>query len=200
MFSLHAKLRFVKIYWNYKLQTTCFYLTQSFFIKQKRSGTNLPASFSAWFLKKNIYLVIFYYLTKFCWMVAITSWDIGQYMYCNCSLTTLSVRKMSVRKIRVRHWTWQKLWVNWPSAVRPRYISSYLPISHCHVVPNLGLSRFFICSWHQHKISSITHHASQKGNRKKKIFAHSRNTFVNLKAKIYFNLMYGALKLFPNKN
>ena len=32
---------------------------------RKKSGTSLPASFPACFLKKNISLVIFYYLTKF---------------------------------------------------------------------------------------------------------------------------------------
>ena len=35
------------------------------FVKNKRwCGTSLPASFYAWFLKKNIYLVIFYKLIK----------------------------------------------------------------------------------------------------------------------------------------
>ena len=56
---------------------------------KKRSCTSLSASFSAWFLKKNTFVVIFYYLTKFECLVAFTSWDIGQYMYCNCSLTGL---------------------------------------------------------------------------------------------------------------
>ena len=32
---------------------------------------------------KNIYHVIFYKLTKFHWMIACTSWDIGQNVYCN---------------------------------------------------------------------------------------------------------------------
>ena len=56
---------------------------------KKSSGTNLPALFSAWCLKKNIFLVIFYYLTKFHCLVALNSWDIGQYVYCNCLLTRL---------------------------------------------------------------------------------------------------------------
>ena len=60
-----------------KLQTTWFYLIQSFTSKsKKRSGASLPASFSAWFLKKNISVAIFYNLTKFQYLVAFTSWDI----------------------------------------------------------------------------------------------------------------------------
>ena len=39
-----------------KLQNTCFYL-MLFFLKKKRSGTNLPASFSAWFSRK-IFLLL----------------------------------------------------------------------------------------------------------------------------------------------
>ena len=36
---------------------------------KKRSGTSLPVLFSAWFLKKNVFLVIFYYLHKFHYLV-----------------------------------------------------------------------------------------------------------------------------------
>ena len=73
-----------------KLQPICSYLKQSFFVFYKKwSGTSLLASFSTWFLKKNISVVIFYYLTKFQCLVAFTSWDIGQYVYSNCLLTKL---------------------------------------------------------------------------------------------------------------
>ena len=48
-----------------KLQTICFYFIWSFLKNKKRSGTSLSASFSAWFLQKNISVVIFYCLTKF---------------------------------------------------------------------------------------------------------------------------------------
>ena len=41
---------------------------------RKKSGTSLPVSFPACFLKKNISLVIFYYMTKFHWLVAFTSY------------------------------------------------------------------------------------------------------------------------------
>ena len=44
-----------------KLQTTCFLpYMKLFFNKKKRSKTSFPASFSTWFSKKNISLVIFY--------------------------------------------------------------------------------------------------------------------------------------------
>ena len=69
-----------------KLQITCIYLIQSFFKNKRCSKTSLPASFSAWFLRKNISLVLFFYLTKFQYLVAFTSWDIGQYVYCNSLL------------------------------------------------------------------------------------------------------------------
>ena len=48
---------------------------KGFLTNKKRSGTSLPASFSAWFSKKIIYLVLFYYLTKFHCLVAFTLWD-----------------------------------------------------------------------------------------------------------------------------
>ena len=60
-----------------------------FLTNKKRSGTSLSASFSAWFLKKNISLVILYYLTEFQCQIAFTLWDIGQGVYCYCLLTRL---------------------------------------------------------------------------------------------------------------
>ena len=47
---------------------------------KKRFGISLLVRFSAWFLKNFFPLVIFYYLTKFHWLVAFTSWDIRQYV------------------------------------------------------------------------------------------------------------------------
>ena len=38
---------------------------KAFLKNKKRSWTSLPASFSAWFLKQNISLAVFYYLTNF---------------------------------------------------------------------------------------------------------------------------------------
>ena len=63
------------------LQTIAFTSYKAFLKNEKRSRTCLPASFSAWFLKRNISLVIIYYLSKFHCQVAFTSWDIGQYVY-----------------------------------------------------------------------------------------------------------------------
>ena len=62
---------------------------KAFLKSKKKSGTSLPASFSAWILNKNILLVIFYYLTKCHCLVAFTTWGIGQYVYCNYLVTFL---------------------------------------------------------------------------------------------------------------
>ena len=43
-------------------------------------------SFSAWFLKKKIFHGTIFWLTKFHWLIAFTSWDIGKYVYFNCCL------------------------------------------------------------------------------------------------------------------
>ena len=64
-----------------------FTSNKAFLKNKKRSGTSPPASFSVRFLKKNISLVIFLYLTKFQSLVVFTSWDIGQYVYCSSFLT-----------------------------------------------------------------------------------------------------------------
>ena len=74
-------------YFQAKLQTTCFYLIQRFSKKQKGLELASLPHFLLGFWKKNISLVIFYYLTKFHCLFGFTSWDIGQYMYCNCLLT-----------------------------------------------------------------------------------------------------------------
>ena len=60
------------------------------FLKSKtRSGTSILASLCARFLKKYVFLVILYYLNQFHCFVAFLSSYIGQYVYCNCLLTTL---------------------------------------------------------------------------------------------------------------
>ena len=68
-----------------KLRTTSY----KALLKKKWAGTSTPASFSAWFSKKNIHLVTLYYQTKFHCLIVFTSWDIGQYMYCHCLLSRL---------------------------------------------------------------------------------------------------------------
>ena len=45
LFLLYGKLRAIDIYIETKLQTTCFCLILSFFLKQNRSGTSLPPYF-----------------------------------------------------------------------------------------------------------------------------------------------------------
>ena len=71
-------------------RTLAFTSYKAFSKNKKRSGTNLPVSFSAQFLKKNISQeVVFYKQTKFRCLVAFTSWDIGQYVYCNRLLIKL---------------------------------------------------------------------------------------------------------------
>ena len=90
-----------------KFYTFCFYCLPSWglskmvetkllqtsykaFLKKnkRRSGTSLPA-FSAWFLKKNNFVVIFYNLTNSKYLALFTSWDISQYVYCNYLLNRL---------------------------------------------------------------------------------------------------------------
>ena len=85
-------------YIEIKLQITYFYFIYSSFKNKKKSGSS-PASLTVWFLKKNISLVIFYYLTKCEYLVAITSWDIEQYVYCNCLLTRLWRHKLWINLI-----------------------------------------------------------------------------------------------------
>ena len=75
------------------LKPLAFTSYKAFLKNKKRPGTSLPVSFSAWFLKKNISLVIFHKLTKFHCLVAFTSWNIEQYVYCNCLLTRLRRHK-----------------------------------------------------------------------------------------------------------
>ena len=61
--------------------------SKAFSKNKKRYVTSLPASFLGWFLKKNISLAIFYYMTRFRCLVGFTWWGTGQYMHCNCFLT-----------------------------------------------------------------------------------------------------------------
>ena len=60
-----------------------FTLYKDILKNKKRSVTIFSASFSAWFLRKNISHVIFYQLTKFHCPNAFTSRDVRQYMCCN---------------------------------------------------------------------------------------------------------------------
>ena len=58
LFLLYAKLRTIEIYWNYAADYLL--LPYKAFLKNKmRFGTSLSASFSTWFLKKNVSPFIF---------------------------------------------------------------------------------------------------------------------------------------------
>ena len=73
--------------------TTCFYLILSIFKKQKRG---LELVFLPHFLhsfSKKSYFSCYRPLTKFHGLVAFTSGDIGQYVYCNCLSTRLWSQK-----------------------------------------------------------------------------------------------------------
>ena len=50
----------------------------------KGSGNSFHTIFCVWFYKKKVSHVIFYWLIKFHCPIPFTSWDIGQYVYCNC--------------------------------------------------------------------------------------------------------------------
>ena len=64
LFSLYATLKAIQVK-KLSCRPLAFNSYKSFFKKQNKerpetSQTSLPASFSAWFLKKNIFIVIFY--------------------------------------------------------------------------------------------------------------------------------------------
>ena len=58
-------------------------------------------------MKKNISNVIIYYLTKFHCLAAFTSCDIGQYVYCNCSLIRLWRHKFEINPIFLEFLFWR---------------------------------------------------------------------------------------------
>ena len=66
-------------YIKVKLQTTCFYL--------------MLHAFLAWIWRKTFLLLYSINWPSFHFLVAITSWDIQQYVYCNCLLTRLWCHK-----------------------------------------------------------------------------------------------------------
>ena len=84
----------VEVYWNI-LKLRCwplaFTLYKALLKSKRRSGTGLLVWFCALFLSKNILHVILYWLTKFHCLITLTSWDNGQYMYCNYVLVVQSV-------------------------------------------------------------------------------------------------------------
>ena len=97
------KSRTTKIEWNYQNVLTLrgwpltFTSYKSFSKKtRKMFGTSLSASFSAWFLEKNISQVIFYQLTKFHCRIVFTSWHIALYVHCSYLFPSLHVIKFEI--------------------------------------------------------------------------------------------------------
>ena len=81
---------------------------KAFLKNKKRFVTSLLASFSARFLKKNIFLDIFYCLTNLHCLVAFILWEILQYVYCNCLLTKLWHHKFSKLTVIKPFFRWPK--------------------------------------------------------------------------------------------
>ena len=107
-------------------------LYKTFLKNKKRSGTSLPVSFSKWILKKNVSLVMLYYLTKFHCLVAFTSLDFGHNVYCNCLLTML----------------WRHKFWNWP------YLSNKAIFSTWQKVKYLANEKSFL-RWNKKHFSSL---------------------------------------------
>ena len=93
---------------------TAAFTSYKAFFENKSSGTNLPNLFSGKFLEKNICLVILHYQTKFRGLVAFTSCDIGQYVYCNFLLIRLLTHKFHV--IRQPYLSNQTIISTWPKS------------------------------------------------------------------------------------
>ena len=76
----------LKLIW----QPVAFISNKVFLKNKKRPGTSLPALFFAWFLKKKHFSCYIILSDQISSLVAFTSWDIGQYVYCNSLLSWLA--------------------------------------------------------------------------------------------------------------
>ena len=87
---LHSQLRTIEIYRNSATDHLLLPHIKQFSITKRGLELVSLSRFlhGAWFWR-NRSLVIFYYLTRFGFLVIFTSWDIGQYVYCNCFLNRL---------------------------------------------------------------------------------------------------------------
>ena len=61
-----------------------FFTSYNAFLKKLRCLELASLLIFSWFLKKNISHFIFYYQTKFHCLMVFASWDIEQYVHCNC--------------------------------------------------------------------------------------------------------------------
>ena len=77
LFLLYLQVEVYQILLKLRCWPLALTLYKAFLKNKMRSGTSLPASFFAWFLKKNISHVMVYYLTKFHCLIAFASWDFG---------------------------------------------------------------------------------------------------------------------------
>ena len=75
-------------YSEIKLRKTCFYVKLFYKTKNGLELVSLPY-FQHDFWRKIFLFVLFYQLTKLHCLVAFSSWDIEQYVYCNSFLTRL---------------------------------------------------------------------------------------------------------------
>ena len=82
------------------LKLSCFPLAftlhKAFLKDKKRSGTILPTTFLHNFWRKTFILL---YSIKVLFLVAFISWDIGQYVYCNCLLNMCDVTNVEISLI-----------------------------------------------------------------------------------------------------
>ena len=81
--------------WKYieiKLQITCYYLYKAFFFLKKRGLelVSLPR-FLDYFWREIFFFIMFLEMTKFHCLVAFISWNMGQYVYCNCLFPIVNV-------------------------------------------------------------------------------------------------------------
>ena len=116
------------IYFETKLQTTCFDLIESFFEKTKKVWNYYPHLHSLQDFQQKIFLLL-YFINWPNFIVSLSSWDIGQYVYCSCLLTNLWRHifdlffQKSCRKFFFQKKSFLMLYfVNWPNFI------SWLPL------------------------------------------------------------------------
>ena len=101
---------------------------------RKGFGNSSSVKFCVLFFKKNVTPVILYQLTKFHYLIAFTSWDIGQHVYYNCLFSRLWRHKFWNKPIFLTKsfYTWSK------SQVKSSYEFDLLHVkSWCHIFSNM---------------------------------------------------------------
>ena len=77
--------------WNFRILIQKY---ADFCIFKKESGNSFSTKFCVWFFKKNVSQVIFYYLTKFHYVIVFTSWG--------CDVTDLEINLASNQAVFLR--------------------------------------------------------------------------------------------------